>query len=142
MNRPEHYETNIDTLDYMKANMSQANYEGFLAGNVLKYISRYPKKNGLEDLEKAADYLRKLIDFYKNDDKSDEMNEWEFVNLNLNKLRKSAEDFEVALLTATKLTGVSPESLKDRVCKTARETSMTFSEALSYEADKLKKQFP
>ncbi|WP_078392042.1 DUF3310 domain-containing protein [Shouchella patagoniensis] len=63
--RPSHYESKIDPLTYMKANMSQANYEGFLIGNVIKYVTRYPKKNGLEDLKKARDYLDKAIDLYE-----------------------------------------------------------------------------
>ncbi len=33
----------------------------FLAGNVIKYVSRYNLKNGVEDLEKARHYLDMLI---------------------------------------------------------------------------------
>jgi hypothetical protein len=33
----------------------------FWAGNVLKYLLRYPYKNGVEDLEKAKHYLEYLI---------------------------------------------------------------------------------
>ena len=33
----------------------------FLAGNVIKYVSRYNLKNGVEDLEKARHYLNMLI---------------------------------------------------------------------------------
>lgn len=65
--RPSHYETKIDPLTYMKENMSRANYEGFLMGNVIKYSTRYPKKNGLEDLKKARDYLDKTIELYEED---------------------------------------------------------------------------
>ncbi len=35
--------------------------EDFCAGNVIKYVSRYKKKNGLEDLKKARWYLDRLI---------------------------------------------------------------------------------
>ena len=35
---------------------------GFLDGNVLKYISRWRHKNGVEDLRKARHYLDKLIE--------------------------------------------------------------------------------
>lgn len=66
--RPSHYESKIDPLTYMKANMSKANYEGFLIGNVIKYVTRYPKKNGLEDLKKAADYLNKAIELHGEED--------------------------------------------------------------------------
>ena len=35
---------------------------GFLDGNVIKYVARWRKKNGLEDLKKARHYLDKLIE--------------------------------------------------------------------------------
>lgn len=35
---------------------------GYLEGNVVKYVSRYKNKNGLEDLKKARHYLDKLIE--------------------------------------------------------------------------------
>jgi hypothetical protein len=34
----------------------------FYEGNVLKYLLRWRKKNGVEDLKKAADYLNRLIE--------------------------------------------------------------------------------
>lgn len=39
----------------------------FLQGNVLKYLLRYPFKNGKEDLLKARRYLDMLIAFEDND---------------------------------------------------------------------------
>jgi hypothetical protein len=33
----------------------------YWAGNIIKYVLRYPHKNGVEDLEKAAHYLEYLI---------------------------------------------------------------------------------
>ena len=38
----------------------------FLEGNIIKYVSRYKVKNGLEDLKKAKQYLDKLIEEYEN----------------------------------------------------------------------------
>ncbi len=35
---------------------------GYLEGNVVKYVSRYKEKNGVQDLEKARHYLDKLIE--------------------------------------------------------------------------------
>lgn len=35
---------------------------GYLEGNIVKYVSRYKDKNGLEDLKKARHYLDKLIE--------------------------------------------------------------------------------
>ena len=34
---------------------------GYFSGNVIKYVARHQKKNGVEDLKKARDYLDKLI---------------------------------------------------------------------------------
>lgn len=42
-----------------------ANGMGYLAGNVVKYVSRYQDKNGIQDLEKARHYLDKLIEVEK-----------------------------------------------------------------------------
>ncbi len=39
---------------------------GFIAGNVVKYITRYEKKNGLEDLNKARHYIDLLIELEQN----------------------------------------------------------------------------
>lgn len=39
--------------------------EGYLVGNIIKYISRYDEKNGVEDLRKARWYLSKLIELLK-----------------------------------------------------------------------------
>lgn len=38
---------------------------GFYKGNIYKYVKRYPKKNGIEDLEKARDYIELLIKLEK-----------------------------------------------------------------------------
>lgn len=35
---------------------------GYLEGNVIKYVTRYKDKNGVEDLKKARHYLDKLIE--------------------------------------------------------------------------------
>ncbi len=42
---------------------------GFYKGNVIKYLTRFKKKNGLEDLKKARVYLARLIDFENVDEK-------------------------------------------------------------------------
>ena len=60
--RPAHYTVGgIETIDYIKAKLSQEEFEGYLRGNILKYISRAPHKNGQEDLRKARWYLDRLI---------------------------------------------------------------------------------
>ena len=39
--------------------------EAYLIGNIIKYVSRYDEKNGVEDLRKAKWYLNKLIELLK-----------------------------------------------------------------------------
>ena len=54
----DHYQKlPIQTWDYIHENDI-----GYLAGNVIKYVTRYKDKNGLEDLKKARHYLDKLIE--------------------------------------------------------------------------------
>lgn len=76
MSKPAHYESKIDPLAYMKENMSAAGYEGFLIGNVIKYVTRYPKKNGLEDLKKAKDYIEKAIELYEEEENQVNTHNW------------------------------------------------------------------
>lgn len=54
---PTHYTTmTISPLEYI-----QANELGWNVGNIIKYVSRYKLKNGVEDLKKARWYLDNLI---------------------------------------------------------------------------------
>jgi hypothetical protein len=39
-----------------------ANNLGYLEGNIVKYVSRWKEKGGVEDLKKAQHYLQKLIE--------------------------------------------------------------------------------
>ena len=56
---PEHYTQGIECIDYITSkDMS------FLEGNVVKYVTRYRMKNGIEDLMKAQWYLTGLIEDY------------------------------------------------------------------------------
>lgn len=59
VHHPQHYggEGNV----YEAINVIEAYDMGFLEGNVLKYLLRHKKKNGLEDLRKAQWYLERLI---------------------------------------------------------------------------------
>lgn len=41
---------------------------GFYKGNVIKYLTRFKGKNGLEDLRKARVYLTQLIKFKNNEE--------------------------------------------------------------------------
>lgn len=54
---PSHYKQgSIEPIDFIIANNMN-----FLEGNIIKYVSRYKFKNGVEDLKKAKFYLEKLI---------------------------------------------------------------------------------
>lgn len=62
VNHPSHYLGNVEVIDYIEDKLTPEQFEGYLIGNVIKYISRYQKKNGLEDLQKGRWYLNKLIE--------------------------------------------------------------------------------
>lgn len=62
VNHPTHYtSTKIETIEIICDKLSAEAFEGFCIGNVLKYVTRYKLKNGLEDLKKARWYLDKII---------------------------------------------------------------------------------
>ncbi|MCL42434.1 DUF3310 domain-containing protein, partial [Listeria monocytogenes] len=66
VNNPSHYTAGgIETLDYIKAKVSD--YPSYAVGNILKYVSRYEHKNGIEDLKKAQFYLNDLIEWMESD---------------------------------------------------------------------------
>jgi hypothetical protein len=61
--RPEHYHRNgIDVIQFSKLQFAKEELKGFYRINILKYVTRYDRKNGMEDLKKAADYLNMLIE--------------------------------------------------------------------------------
>lgn len=61
VNYPIHYMGKVEVIDYIEDKLTPEQFEGYLVGNVMKYMSRYQKKNGLEDLKKGSWYLNKLI---------------------------------------------------------------------------------
>lgn len=58
---PKHYNYTIQPWEYMESVFTENEYRGYLRGNIIKYISRYPEKGGVVDLEKAKHYLEELI---------------------------------------------------------------------------------
>ena len=63
VNSPAHYTYGtIESIQAIEASMEASAFKGFLKGNVLKYLWRYERKNGVEDLRKADWYLRRLIE--------------------------------------------------------------------------------
>ena len=68
VNHPPHYSHNqgkIECIVGIEASMSAEQFEGYLKGNLMKYVWRYGDKSKLQDLEKAEWYLRKLISHVK-----------------------------------------------------------------------------
>lgn len=57
MRIPDHYRTDIQPIEYIVANNM-----GFCEGNIIKYISRWEMKGGVDDLEKAKHYIEMLIE--------------------------------------------------------------------------------
>lgn len=61
VNSPNHYQGSIECIEAIEASMSAEAFKGALKANILKYVWRYEKKNGSEDLRKAQWYLERLI---------------------------------------------------------------------------------
>jgi len=63
VNNPPHYSAgDVECIDAIQASMSVKAFQGYLKGNVLKYVWRYENKGGVEDLKKAEWYLTKLTE--------------------------------------------------------------------------------
>ena len=68
VNHQEHYTSGeIECLDAIKAALGE-NYKYYVQGNLIKYIWRFPLKNGKQDLEKAQFYLNDLLKHYDDTD--------------------------------------------------------------------------
>lgn len=64
VNSPKHYQIeglNIESIDIIKAALKDG-FSDFCLGNVLKYLIRAEKKNGVEDYKKAKKYLSWIND--------------------------------------------------------------------------------
>ena len=62
VHHPPHYgQGKIECIDYISDFLTKPELIGYLRGNVAKYLHRWPYKNGLQDLNKAAWYLDRLI---------------------------------------------------------------------------------
>ena len=53
---PTYYRKGIETTDYIVSHSMN-----YLESNIIKYVTRYKDKGGLEDLKKAEWYLTRLI---------------------------------------------------------------------------------
>lgn len=51
-------------IELMRLGLTDAEFEGYCIGNVIKYILRYKQKGGDSDLYKAKEYIDFLIRAY------------------------------------------------------------------------------
>lgn len=72
VNHPAHYQgkNGIETLAVIEAFTDGLNgIEATDTGNVIKYVCRWKKKNGIEDLKEARYYINHLIDHLEKESK-------------------------------------------------------------------------
>lgn len=72
VSHPDHYksESGLEVIDVIEAFTS--GLEGVEAtdtGNIIKYICRWKKKNGIQDLKKIMWYTQHLIDYLEKKEK-------------------------------------------------------------------------
>jgi len=62
VNHPVHYNNGkVECIEAIEAMLSPTEFEGYVRGNVIKYVWRFKYKDGLKDLKKAKWYLERLI---------------------------------------------------------------------------------
>lgn len=60
ISQPAHYTYGIEPAEFLE---SLGIAEDFYAGNIIKYVARYKQKNGKEDIQKARQYCKMLLDY-------------------------------------------------------------------------------
>lgn len=69
---PAHYTSGgIECIEAIKASMNADGFQDYCKGNIIKYIWRWRKKGGVEDLKKAQVYLGWLIQSADNKESED-----------------------------------------------------------------------
>lgn len=74
VSHPDHYQTKsgLETIQVIKAfTDGLEGIEAVCTANVIKYICRWKKKNGLQDLKKAQWYLTYLINHVEKEEKGE-----------------------------------------------------------------------
>ncbi|ADD25738.1 hypothetical protein [Lactococcus phage 1358] len=64
--KPNHYAqgaggATFDVIEALYQVLPWGQFKGYMKGNIIKYTVRYDAKNGTEDVEKAAEYNRRLM---------------------------------------------------------------------------------
>ena len=61
-----HYETALQPIEFMQANMTHEEFVGFLKGNIIKYTARCGKKDDVDkEVAKIVEYAKWLAKAYK-----------------------------------------------------------------------------
>ncbi len=62
VNKPPHYQGRVECIDALEAATEGLNgIEAVCTANAIKYLWRWKRKNGIEDLRKAHWYIERLI---------------------------------------------------------------------------------
>ena len=106
VNKPSHYQLKglepYQSIDVIRAVLGdKAKY--FYIGNILKYIIRAEKKNGLEDYKKAEVYLEWLIEWDSLTEEEKEIRSLEVQLDELERRMKDLDEFENNLKEVKKL---------------------------------------
>ena len=69
VNHPAHYETGkFECIDVMQETQGKEAVLNFCICNAFKYLYRFRKKNGVEDIKKAQWYINKFIELWEKND--------------------------------------------------------------------------
>ena len=60
---PHYMAMKIQPIRFMQSSMTPEEFKGFLKGNLIKYVMRETRKNGLEDIKKAQVYTNWLVEY-------------------------------------------------------------------------------
>lgn len=76
VSHPDHYKgkNGLEVIDVIEAFTSDlSGIEAVDTANILKYVCRWKKKNGVQDLEKAVWYAQHLIEHMKGDNTNEDI---------------------------------------------------------------------
>lgn len=62
VNKPKHYQGKVECIDAIESAIEGLDgMEAMCTGNAIKYLYRWKKKGGVDDLRKARWYIEKMI---------------------------------------------------------------------------------
>ena len=76
VNHPAHYQGKVECIDCLEAaTEGLVGIEAVCTANAIKYLYRWKKKNGKEDLLKSRWYLNRLIEILEKREQASNLNE-------------------------------------------------------------------